>query len=311
MSLGVLCLETYYSSDPADRSTVRGLLEVLETNSDISIVHRHVADRPDFEWYMENYWGRDPRYDVLYIASHGGAGGIMDENENKMSTKWLGNRLADSCSGRVVYLSSCSTLDLSNPQLAHFVEVTRASAVAGYAKDVDWLEGAQMDLIALGALADEGPGATGVWDAPPVDTLQRLYHEHEGFAARLGWKHYSGEGASWEKPRRKTPDGTPEAIEALGAIAIDDSVESGARGRALKALAALAERSSLATFTAVARDQDADTSLRKAAIRGLGALPGKMASNSLERLEELFSSKEAPASLKSAVRRELDKRHAR
>jgi hypothetical protein len=73
---------------------------------------------------------------------------------------------------------------------------------------------------------------------------------------------------------------------------------------------ALLAQVALAAFTAVAREQDADTSLRKAAIRGLGALPGKRASNSLEKLAELFSSREE-SPLKSAVRRELDKRHAR
>jgi hypothetical protein len=311
MSLGVLCLETYYSSDPADRRSVRGLLEVLKENiPDLWTVHRHVANRSDFKWYMENDW-RDQRYDVLYVASHGDAGGIMDENTDKMSTQWLGNRLADSCAGRVVYLSGCGTLDVSDHVLARFTDATRATAVAGYSENVDWLESAQMDLIALGALAERGPRATGVWRSPPVETFERLHREHKGFATRLGWNYYAAKDASKGLPRRKTPDGTPEAIEALGAIAIDDSVESGARARALNALAALAERSSLATFTAVARDQDADTSLRKAAIRGLGALPGKMASNSLDKLAELFSSKEAAASLKSAVRRELDRRHAR
>jgi hypothetical protein len=32
MGLGVLCLGTYWSSDLGDRSTVRGLLELLEHN---------------------------------------------------------------------------------------------------------------------------------------------------------------------------------------------------------------------------------------------------------------------------------------
>jgi len=110
MSLGVLCLETYYSSDPDDRRSVRGLLEVLEANvSGLWAVHRHVANKDDFEFYMMNDWVSDPRYDVLYIASHGKAGAVMDENNEYMSTRWLGNRLADSCPGRVVYLSGCGT----------------------------------------------------------------------------------------------------------------------------------------------------------------------------------------------------------
>lgn len=311
MSLGVLCLETYYSSDPDDRRSVRGLLEVLEANvSGLWAVHRHVANKDDFEFYMMNDWVSDPRYDVLYIASHGKAGAVMDENNEYMSTRWLGNRLADSCPGRVVYLSGCGTLDLSDQVLASFVEATRATAVAGYAGDVDWLESAQMDLIALGALADEGPGATGVWDSPPVETLGRIHREHEGFAARLGWKCYAGGDASWEKPRRKIPDGTPKAVKALGAIATDKSVEPKERARAINALAVLAERSSLKTFKTVADEQYADPSLRKAAIRGLGALPGKRVTNSLERLAEHFSSREESPSLQSAVRRELDRRPA-
>jgi len=309
MSLGVLCLETYYSSEPHDRSTVRGLLEVLETNSNVSVVHRHVAERDDFEWYIENYWVADPRYDVLYVASHGKGGSISDENDAKMSYQWLRNRIATKGGGRVVYLSGCETLQVSEQVLTRFTEATRAAAVAGYTKNVDWLESAAMDLIALGALAERGPGATGVWRSSPAETLQNVEREHAGFAARLGWRFHPGKDTFVTEPRRMTPDGTPEAIEALGAIATDDSVEAEGRARAINALTALAERSSLTTFTAVARDEDAPRFLRKAAIRGLGELHGKTALNSLKKLEEHFSSRsEAP--LASAVRRELARRRA-
>lgn len=69
MGLGILCLETYWSADREDRRSVRGLLELLEHNvPDLLAVHRHVANRSDFEWYVEHEWAVDQRYDTARTA---------------------------------------------------------------------------------------------------------------------------------------------------------------------------------------------------------------------------------------------------
>ena len=126
---------------------------MLEANVDALLaVHRHVANRADFEWYLENEWA-DQRYDVLYIAAHGDMGGIFDETGKHMSLRWLGSRLAGACKGRIVFLAGCGTLDVSDRTLHTFADTTSVSAIAGYEESVDWLQAVQMDLVVLAALA--------------------------------------------------------------------------------------------------------------------------------------------------------------
>jgi hypothetical protein len=287
MGLGILCLETYWSADAADRRSVRGLLEILEHNvDDLMAVHRHVANRSDFDWYMQHDWAVDQRYDVLYVAAHGARGGLKDESEAYMSMHWIGKRLAGSCEGRVVFLAGCGTLDVSDKRLREFADGTRATAVVGYGKDVDWLESAQMDLIVLAALAKHRPGATGAWRRSPGKTLDAVHRDHVGFADRLAWGFYADDGDAWQRPRRPLADGAATAIGELSRIAIDTSVEPETRRRAVQALGALGNRGSLTTFTSIARDPRAPVRLREAAVRGLDAIPGTDAANALRRLDQ-------------------------
>jgi hypothetical protein len=230
MGLGILCLETYWSDDPRDRRSVRGLLELLEQNvDDVLAVHRHVATRAEFEHYLAREW-TDTRYDLLYIAAHGDGGGLFDERGTFMSMRWLGNRLTGS-EGRVLFLAGCGTFAVSDARLDSFVKLTGAAAVAGYAAPVDWLEAAQMDLIVLSAFAEHGPGATGAWHRAPLDTLSQIVAEHKGFTDRLKWQYQADDDAAWEGARRALADGAATATAELVRIAADAWIIQRANGR--------------------------------------------------------------------------------
>ena len=55
MATTLLCLEAYYSEDPADESSVRPLLELIAANvSGVTFVHRYVSTREDAGWYLDN-----------------------------------------------------------------------------------------------------------------------------------------------------------------------------------------------------------------------------------------------------------------
>lgn len=233
---------------------------------------------------MQEDWAVDQRYDVLYIAAHGDAGGLVDESGTYMSMRWLASRLADTCVGRVVFLAGCGTLDVSDRKLASFASTTRATAVAGYGRAVDWLESAQMDLITLAALAKHGPGATGVWVRSPSATFDEIAEEYPGFADRLEWQFKADDDVEWRKPRRSSADGVVAAIDELRRICCDASVDAATRERAVAALGALRDRSTLGTFTALARDPRVPPSVRGSAVRGLGGIPGKRSMNSLDQL---------------------------
>jgi hypothetical protein len=283
MGLGILCLETYWSDDPRDRRSARGLLELLEQNvDDVLAVHRHVATRAEFEHYLAREW-TDTRYDLLYIAAHGDGGGLFDERGTFMSMRWLGNRLTGS-EGRVLFLAGCGTFAVSDARLDSFVKLTGAAAVAGYAAPVDWLEAAQMDLIVLSAFAEHGPGATGAWHRAPLDTLSQIVAEHKGFTDRLKWQYQADDDAAWEGARRALADGAATATAELVRIAADGSVDHPTRQRTVEALGALADPSALTTLTAIGRDTAAPARLRRAAIGALADIPGGVATNALRRL---------------------------
>lgn len=268
MGLGILCLETYWSDDVSDRRTVRGLLELLEANvDDLVAEHRHWAHKSDLQYYLSEHWNRDERYDVLYIASHGLNGSLFDEADARITMTWLANELAGTCEGRVVYLGGCETFKVTDAALKSFMKKTRAAAVVGYSRAVDWLESSQMELIVLSALAERGPGVSGVWERTPQDTLERVAIEHEGFIERLDWGYATSENDP-NRSRRASPDGATEAASLLQQIAADANAETSDRLRALRSLRELRNPIKLRPLSTLAKSEEPVT-LRVAAVAAI------------------------------------------
>lgn len=283
MAFGILCLETYWSSEVSDRSSVAGLLTLLEDNSEGLLAdHRHVADRGDFEAYLTGAWPWD-RYDLLYIAAHGDSGAIADEDGTIITLRWLAARIKNKCRGRVVYLSGCRTADISDAAANRFLAETKAAALVGYTKDVDWLRGAQMDLLLLGAFADNPPDATGSWDdeAKPAAILEQLQEEHEVFAKALGWHYFANEREP-SGPRRAVIDGLERPLDDLLAVAQDDSLLAAERVKAVKAAGQLGvwRRG----FADLARSRKEPLTLRRAAARTMIRIDSPSARSAVQTL---------------------------
>ncbi len=180
----ILALETYWDSSPDDARTVRGLLDTVRQNRPgVVIHHRLFSSRRDLGWYLEDAW-RKSAYDILYLATHGGDGALEDAWGQTISRGWLAKRLAGSCKDRVVYLSACSSLSGSLDGIDAARNAMGAAALAGYAKDVDWIAGAAVDLIALAALAEAN--RTG-WSTPPAEVLEEVHTLYPDLANRTGF----------------------------------------------------------------------------------------------------------------------------
>lgn len=234
MALGILCLETYWSNDITDRRTVSGLLDLLETNvPGLQADHRHIGTRSDLAAILEGGWRWD-RYDVLYLAVHGEAGAVFDEYNEKITLEWLGKRMGGRCAGRVIFLASCSTVDVSAARAKRFLDSTGAAALVGYTTPVEWLAAAEMDLLVLGALADAGPDANGIWPEHPGDVLEDLASQHEGFVDELGW-HIVRTDEVPAGSRRSIPDGAVDALDALFGLAEDEDLDERDRVAAVSA----------------------------------------------------------------------------
>ncbi|MGI9021547.1 MAG: DUF6642 family protein [Solirubrobacterales bacterium] len=289
MALGILCLETYWDHEITDRRTVHGLLQLLEDNEPaVAADHAHVATKEDIRAYLQGAWPVDS-YDVLYVATHGNTGGIVDEDEFEISLGRLAGMLEGRCAGRVVFLAGCSTLDVPERRVKAFLERTKAAALVGYTKDVDWLEGAQMDLIVLGALSRGGPDAMGAWQEEPKQILETVRERHEVFADHIGWDYWPSNRALPAR-RRKVPDGARETAEQLIEIAHDERLEPGMRVDAVRTAARLG--ASPGEVASVAKDRAAPIKVRSAAITALRGISGAPAKSVLVNLRKRVAADE-------------------
>lgn len=80
--------------------------------------------------------------------------------------------------GFVVYIASCSALNADAAQLMSFCRKSGARAVAGYSRNVDWIESSVFELMMFSSLL----GSTSI--EPPHD---RLVREHPVLTNSLGF----------------------------------------------------------------------------------------------------------------------------
>lgn len=291
MALGILCLETYYSQYVDDRSTVAGLLATLESNvGGLLADHRHTPDRRDFAGYIEGAWPWD-RYDVLYIAAHGSAGAVIDEDGQSITLRWLSSRMSNRCGDRVVILSGCRTADITPAAANRFLGETKAAALVGYTKDVDWVQAAQMDLLVLSALADPGPGATGIWEQSPEETLTGVEESHGPFIDDLGWRFFAGRADSG-KPRRKIPDGLQAALDGLVEAAEDPTLPEDQRVKLLRSVGELGIWDK--RVAAIARNRKEARRVRRAAAAAVSQMESAEARVAIRRLQERIRTDDDP-----------------
>ena len=152
---GVFCLEGSWDDDLADRSSVLPVLELLERLRQIDFIHRDVGTRTELEHYLRRWTDEELDYNVLYLAFHYGESGlwISDSPDGEVSLDILGGLLADELDGCFVHFGSCSVMQAPTARLKRFLEQTGARAASGYSEEVDWLDSAAMDLLALGVVA--------------------------------------------------------------------------------------------------------------------------------------------------------------
>jgi hypothetical protein len=86
---------------------------------------------------------------------------------------------------KLVYFGSCKTLRAVDAQLQEFLKKTGAAAVAGYSKDVGWVESSAFELLFL------------YWAAyykKPAYLLRKLAARYSGLQELMGFKYFMGHG---------------------------------------------------------------------------------------------------------------------
>jgi hypothetical protein len=175
----VFCVETPWNTDLRDRSSVRPLLEVLEAQSSVRFIHRDAATSEELEHYLKT-WSqtRYKEYKLGYFPFHG------DRDCLILGRRYYGlgemqELLAGKLAGRTVYFSSCATLGIGSGLIEEFRVTTGATAVCGFTKSIDWMDGAVFDLALINAVS---------WYARPSDAFRYLAKNHDGAVKRLGFR---------------------------------------------------------------------------------------------------------------------------
>ena len=176
---GIMCLEGDYEESLEDRSSMLPILDLLErvSRDGITYIHRDVGTRAELDYYLRKWIERNDYY-TLYLSFHGTADGIqMSEHDDGTATlEHLADILADAINDCVVHFGSCSVLAAEDQRLQHFLARTGARAVMGYAKDVDWLDSAALDMVVLATLGrykQLGTGLRQLEEAPRYASLRK------------------------------------------------------------------------------------------------------------------------------------------
>ncbi len=107
---GVFCFEGRWSSNLADRSSVRPLLDLLQNQRVANYAYFDVATVEELCFYLRKWHQAQYRsFRIGYFAFRGDAGQIII-GRHKLTLTELGDTLEDQCEGKIIYFGSCQTL---------------------------------------------------------------------------------------------------------------------------------------------------------------------------------------------------------
>lgn len=159
---GIFCIEGLWDPDLRVGSTVQPVLELLRLHENVQYIHREYATREEFEFYVKKWSQKRYRaYPILYLTSHGLAGGI-DLGGEFYSLDELAELLTSKCANRVIMFSSCTTLSLPKNKLTHLLKKTGALLVCGYRVDVDWMRSLAFELLLFSRMQNNEFSGRGV-----------------------------------------------------------------------------------------------------------------------------------------------------
>ncbi len=151
---GIFCLEGAWERRLDDRKTVLPTLEMLDRLRLATYIHRDVGTEEELYHYLGKWAQAGYRkYGVLFLAFHGVRGGIT-VGRGTVTLDDLAEKLDGKAASRIVYFGSCSVLR-DREGVDVFRRATRAKAVCGYTKDVDWVESSAFDTLLLTALVED------------------------------------------------------------------------------------------------------------------------------------------------------------
>jgi hypothetical protein len=197
---GVFCIENW-SNDLRSPTTVRPLLDFLESSGTARCIHQRVSTPRELRHYLARFANLES-YRVGYLALHGERGRVLvgsheltlenlvawatlDQSDIQTDSELDEPEWVVDLTGKVLYLGSCATLHISHKRLAALQEQTGALAVCGYTKYVEWFASGGFDVMLLSALAE---ATSSPKDQAVSTAFRRLHREAGDLLTTLGFR---------------------------------------------------------------------------------------------------------------------------
>jgi len=181
----ILCLEGEWTVDLRREESVEPLLQLLKTRGEIDYIHRRCGTRAEFEYYLGQMASYHD-YRIVYFAFHGAAGHLQLAPGELITLDNVAQAAGETLRDKLVYFGSCRTMKRPAAALRAFLRTTGAAAVAGYTKEVGWVESSAFELMFL------------YWAAyykKPAFLLQKLRTRYRRLAALIGFQYFCRGGA--------------------------------------------------------------------------------------------------------------------
>ena len=180
---GIYCLEGIWDEDLREKSSVRHILDLLESNKDIEYIYHDCATQEEIEYFTQKWTQKKYcKYPILYLAFHGEKNKLLLGNKKTYSLDTLADLLTGKCSNSIIIFGSCSTLALRKNYLTKFLYKTGALAICGYQKDVDWLPSTAFEMLILSQMQENEFSKRGITAIEnKVNSLARKFKDELKF----------------------------------------------------------------------------------------------------------------------------------
>lgn len=144
----IACLESLWTEDLENRLSVLPILELTSRSTSAKFVYLTCNTRSELRHNLRLLC-RKKTYGVLLLAFHGDPGKIELSGHVLVTLETLASMMGRHFTGWIVHFASCGTLKVDDERLARFVSDTGVAMVTGFTRELDWTEGAVMDLLLL------------------------------------------------------------------------------------------------------------------------------------------------------------------
>jgi len=170
-----LVLEALWSEDLRDLSSIYPFISGLCTANEWTLYYRWFDSANDIQHWVNRFQrmrvGRD-KAKILYLAAHGTRKGL-ETREGLIPGAKLVPILRKAPSIRGVHLGSCALARSDMPR--RLIEKTKVRWVAGYTKEVHWLESTLVDLLFLDWMYTGVPKGERSWWLGLAKTPAEIY----------------------------------------------------------------------------------------------------------------------------------------